>query len=183
MDASRLPGQQGGVSAHRELSRQERLLRHVPAGPVRHVARHVQRQDACVRHCARGSVFLFPACDRRPVRGRRSQRLVSPDDVHGTRAARADGSRIRWAFLAGMCYLAALHAHLVFVLVAPWFAVYVIVTRLRSGRRDIEGFEAIASGFVAGLVIVVLLRRRLVSSGGACRIGRCGYPCRAVPAH
>src|SRR5262245_4112874 len=70
-----------------------------------------------------------------------------------TRAAHADGSRIRWAFLAGMCYLAVLQAHLVFLLFAPWFAVYVIATRLRSGRRDIEGFEAIASGFVAGLII------------------------------
>ena len=74
----------------------------------------------------------------------------------GTRAARADGSRIRWAFLAGVCYLATLQAHLAFVLVAPWFAVYVIATRLRSGRRDLEGFEAIASGFVAGLFIAYL---------------------------
>src|SRR5262249_1413912 len=71
----------------------------------------------------------------------------------GTRAARADGARVRWAFLAGLCYLATLQAHLVFALVAPWFAVYVIATRLRSGRRDVEGFEAIASGFAAGLFV------------------------------
>jgi hypothetical protein len=70
-----------------------------------------------------------------------------------THAARAERSTIRWAFLAGVCYLAVLQAHLVFLLIAPWFVAYVIATRLRSGRRDIEGFGAMAIGFVAGLVI------------------------------
>jgi hypothetical protein len=73
-----------------------------------------------------------------------------------TRAARGEGSEVRAAFLAGICYLAVLQAHLSFLLIAPLFAAYVIAVRLRSGRRDVKGFEAIASSFLAGMFVAYL---------------------------
>jgi hypothetical protein len=73
-----------------------------------------------------------------------------------TRAARGEGSEIRFAFLSGICYLAVLQAHLSFLLIAPFFAAYVIAVRLRSGRLDIKGLEAIAFSFLGGMFVAYL---------------------------
>ena len=73
-----------------------------------------------------------------------------------TRAARGEGSEIRLALLAGICYLAVLQAHLSLLLIAPFFVAYVVAVRLRSGRHDVKGFEAITCAFLAGMFVAYL---------------------------
>ena len=69
------------------------------------------------------------------------------------RALRGDGSEVRNAFLAGAAYLALLQAHMVFAIVLPMFAGYMLLVRLQSGRRNIAGFGVIACGFLSGVFI------------------------------
>jgi hypothetical protein len=66
------------------------------------------------------------------------------------RALRGDGSGFGNAFLSGASYFALLQAHMVFVLVLPLFAAYMLLVRLQSGRGSIRGFAAIACGLLSG---------------------------------